>query len=72
VRGSGGGRPGAGARPFPSGRGKGLIPELTDIESFMVSLSNHEASHRRADERLHGSSLDKLGMKKLTMKALSR
>jgi hypothetical protein len=38
-------------------------------ERFMVSLSNHEASHRRLCGCLHGSSLDKLGMKKRTMKA---
>jgi hypothetical protein len=37
----------------------------------MVSLSNHEAPHRRRCACLHGSSLDKLGMKKLTMKACS-
>jgi hypothetical protein len=31
------------------------IPALTDADRFMVSLSNHEALHNRAYERLHGS-----------------
>jgi hypothetical protein len=34
----------------------------------MVSLSNHEGVRTTGGAVLHGSSLDKLGMKKLTMK----
>jgi hypothetical protein len=32
-----------------------VTPTLTDVDRFMVSLSNHEASYNRAGERLHGS-----------------
>jgi hypothetical protein len=36
--------------------------------AFMVSLSNHEGFRTIFSAALHGSSLDRLGMKRVTMK----